>query len=136
MGKSKEGKSRSILEMIEDKLASLGVEIEKLTSDCEDDKVKVIGIGIGLKDAVRAMGETPRDHVLMVRVDEDTQTKLDDWVETGAVKSRSEAAALFIREGLMLRASELDQLRAGRGGGGQTASPQTRGRGVRGGGGR
>ena len=46
----------------------------------------------------------------MVRVDEDTRRKLDDWVGSGAVKSRSEAAALFIREGLKVRASELDKL--------------------------
>jgi hypothetical protein len=32
-------------------------------------------------------------------------------VETGAVKSRSEAAALFIKEGLKVRAKELEQLR-------------------------
>ena len=31
-------------------------------------------------------------------------------MESGAVKSRSEAAALFIREGLKVRAGELDQL--------------------------
>ena len=47
----------------------------------------------------------------MVRVDEATLEALDAWVATGAVKSRSEAAALFIREGLELRADELEQLR-------------------------
>jgi len=31
-------------------------------------------------------------------------------VETGAVKSRSEAAALFIKEGLRVRATELSEL--------------------------
>ena len=36
---------------------------------------------------------------------------LDAWVETGAVKSRSEAAALFIREGLGVRESELADLK-------------------------
>ncbi len=46
----------------------------------------------------------------MVRVDQETAAKLDTWVETGAVKSRSEAAALFIREGLNVRASELERL--------------------------
>jgi Arc/MetJ-type ribon-helix-helix transcriptional regulator len=47
----------------------------------------------------------------MVRVDAETARTLDAWVETGAVKSRSEAAALFIREGLNVRASELDRLK-------------------------
>ncbi|UCC74251.1 MAG: hypothetical protein JSV86_06745, partial [Gemmatimonadota bacterium] len=43
-------------------------------------------------------------------VDEETMKSLDSWVQTGAVKSRSEAAALFIREGLRLRATELSDL--------------------------
>jgi Arc/MetJ-type ribon-helix-helix transcriptional regulator len=47
----------------------------------------------------------------MVRVDEATSQALDAWVATGAVKSRSEAAALFIREGLKVRADELARLR-------------------------
>jgi Arc/MetJ-type ribon-helix-helix transcriptional regulator len=47
----------------------------------------------------------------MVRVDEDTKKDLDDWVETGAVKSRSEAAALFMREGIKVRSGELERLR-------------------------
>ncbi len=33
-------------------------------------------------------------------MDEETAGKLDDWVETGALKSRSEAAAVFIKIGL------------------------------------
>ncbi len=32
------------------------------------------------------------------------------WVETDAVKSKSEAAALFIKEGLKVRSRELDEL--------------------------
>jgi Arc/MetJ-type ribon-helix-helix transcriptional regulator len=46
----------------------------------------------------------------MVRSDEETTKKLDAWLETGAFKSRSEAAALFIREGLKVHARELDEL--------------------------
>ncbi len=57
------------------------------------------------------MGRSPRDQVVMVRVDSETSEALDAWVETGAVKSRSEAAALFIREGLKVRADELERLR-------------------------
>ncbi len=47
----------------------------------------------------------------MVRVDAVTLADLDAWVETGAVKSRSEAAALFIREGLKVRGAELRELK-------------------------
>jgi Arc/MetJ-type ribon-helix-helix transcriptional regulator len=57
------------------------------------------------------MGRTSRDQVVMVRIDEHTKNALDDWVETGAVKSRSEAAALFMREGIKVRSGELEQLR-------------------------
>jgi Arc/MetJ-type ribon-helix-helix transcriptional regulator len=64
-----------------------------------------------MKTTVAEMGRTPRDQVVMVRIDEDTKRDLDNWVESGAVKSRSEAAALFIREGIKVRSGELDQLR-------------------------
>ena len=43
-------------------------------------------------------------------MDGETSAALDAWVETGAVKSRSEAAALFIGEGLKMRAMELERL--------------------------
>ena len=64
-----------------------------------------------MKTTVAEMGRISRDQVVMVRIDEDTKSDLDDWVETGAVKSRSEAAALFIREGIKVRSGELHQLR-------------------------
>ena len=64
-----------------------------------------------MKTTVAELGRTSRDQVVMVRIDEDTKSDLDDWVETGAVRSRSEAAALFIREGIKVRSGELDQLR-------------------------
>lgn len=74
-------------------------------------RVKVVCVAPDLKETVEEMGRAPRDQVVMVRVDEETSRTLDAWVESGAVKSRSEAAALFIREGLKVRSSELEQLR-------------------------
>ncbi len=74
-------------------------------------KVKVVCVAPDLQQAVQEMCGCSRDQVVMVRVDQETTTKLDTWVETGAVKSRSEAAALFIREGLKVRESELERLR-------------------------
>jgi Arc/MetJ-type ribon-helix-helix transcriptional regulator len=71
----------------------------------------MVCVAPGLGDSVREMGRTARDQVVMVRIDEKTSQALDEWVATGAVKSRSEAAALFIREGLKVRADELDRLR-------------------------
>lgn len=105
---------KSILDRIQEQLAALGVDLEAVcgAGGACDENIKVFGVGLGLKDAVREMAKAPRDQVLMVRVDEKTARTLDEWVETGAVKSRSEAAALFIREGLMLRASELARLRS------------------------
>lgn len=73
--------------------------------------IKVVCVAPDLKASADEMNETPRDKVVMVRVDEDTREQLDAWVETGAVKSRSEAAALFIREGLAVRSDELARLR-------------------------
>ena len=72
--------------------------------------MKVVCIGTNLQDSVEELGKKARDQVVMVRIDEETSRALDCWVETGAVKSRSESAALFIREGLKVRAGELEQL--------------------------
>lgn len=71
----------------------------------------VLCLTADMKTTVAEMGRTSRDQVVMVRIDEDTKSDLDDWVESGAVRSRSEAAALFIREGIKVRSGELDQLR-------------------------
>ncbi len=105
----------SILETIQAKLREKGITID-LTGDVEacctpEGKVKMVCVAPGLGDSVREMGRTARDQVVMVRVDEATSQALDEWVTTGAVKSRSEAAALFIREGLKVRADELERLR-------------------------
>ena len=73
--------------------------------------IKVVCVAPDLQASADEMNEKPRDQVVMVRVDEATRDELDAWVRTGAVKSRSEAAALFIREGLEVRADELEKLR-------------------------
>lgn len=75
------------------------------------DDCTVICLAGDMKTTVAEMGRTPRDQVVMVRIDEQTKRALDDWVETGAVKSRSEAAALFMREGIKVRSGELEELR-------------------------
>ncbi len=72
--------------------------------------LKLVCVPSSLRDSVEKMGASPRDQVLMVRVAGDTMTTLDSWVQTGAVKSRSEAAAVFIREGLRVREQELEEL--------------------------
>ena len=121
--------SASVWSRIRSKLAENGVyvgfgslgDIEDLDlGDLEDlvvdlgglrHGIKVVCVEPDLKASAEEMNETARDQVVMVRVDEDTRDRLDDWVKIGAVKSRSEAAALFIREGLGVRADELERLR-------------------------
>ncbi len=100
---------RSIWERVRTELAEAGVDIEKL-GDRIGGAVKVVCVTPDIKDSVDEMSKAQRDQPLMVRVDADTLRQLDEWVKTEAVKSRSEAAALFIREGLKVRASELEKL--------------------------
>lgn len=106
-----------ILGSIQQGLEEAGIGVD-LSGDCttwswpkKSKRVKVVCVAPGLKDSVDEMGRSPRDQVVMVRVDTETSEALDAWVETGAVKSRSEAAALFIREGLRVRADELERLK-------------------------
>ncbi|HXG93150.1 MAG TPA: hypothetical protein VNN73_12420 [Blastocatellia bacterium] len=44
-----------------------------------------------------------RDHVVMVRVNDDSLAKLDALVKSGVFKSRSEAAAFLISEGIKVQ---------------------------------
>ena len=98
-------------DIIGEAVESLGVHLEDIENKLADiEGVKVVCVAPDLGESVREMGESTREHTVMVRVDQDTLRKLDAWVETGAVKSRSEAAALFIREGLKIRSDELSEL--------------------------
>ena len=103
--------SRDILELLSEQLRNQGIDLNTLCGGDSDMPVKVVCIAPDLKDSVRELGESTRDQVVMVRIDESTRKSLDDWVETGAVRSRSEGAALFIREGLKVREEELDKLK-------------------------
>lgn len=104
----------NIIAQIRDQLASAGIALEGAATCVPGaGPVKVVCLSGRLGESLEAMNARPRDQVVMVRVGEEETEKLDAWVETGAVRSRSEAAALFIREGLQLRATELEQLRQG-----------------------
>lgn len=98
--------------LILEELEKQGIGLDQLCGDAGDGpQVKVVCVAPTLRDSVERLGESARDQVVMVRIDEPTRKTLDAWVETGAVRSRSEAAALFIREGLGVRESELADLR-------------------------
>lgn len=103
-----------IWDRIRQELKDAGVELDAGCCESEDGgggRIKVVCMAGGLGDSLKEMGKTLRDQVLMVRIDDDTIRKLDAWLETGAFRSRSEAAALFIREGLKVHARELDDLK-------------------------
>jgi hypothetical protein len=104
---------RKLRDKLREKGIDLDIRIERFAEGegGELRKLKVIAVAPSIRDSVEQMGRAQRDQVVMVRVDDETLHALDAWVETGAVRSRSEAAALFIREGLKVRAPELDQLR-------------------------
>ena len=105
-------KSDDILSMIDEQLKKNGIDLKAISDDCLSGiPFKVVCVASDLEDSLREMGEGTRDQVVMVRIDDETTESLDDWVETGAVKSRSEGAALFIREGLKVRAEELARLK-------------------------
>lgn len=106
-----EASSNDTWDWIQNELRGKGIDVEALSCCAPDTScLKVVCVPTGLGQSLEELGQEVRDQVVMVRVDEDTRRKLDAWVASGAVKSRSEAAALFIREGLKVRASELDKL--------------------------
>lgn len=101
---------RALLDSIREQLQRQGIDLD---AGCcgNGPRVKVVCVAPDLKGPVEELGRSPRDQVVMVRVDSETARDLDAWVQTGAVRSRSEAAALFIREGLRIRQTELEHLR-------------------------
>ena len=112
MQKSKAAKKDNFWEIIQAQLLQQGVDLQALCKEGADpSNIKMVCIAPDLTESMQELGETTRDQVVMVRLDEAATKSLDAWVEAGAVKSRSQAAALFIREGLKVRAPELDQLK-------------------------
>ena len=99
---------QGLWETIQAQFTDQGFDLESLC--CAPEAFKFVCVPSSLRESVEEMGGSARDQVVMVRVDSDTVKALDDWVETGALKSRSEAAALFIREGLKVRDRELREL--------------------------
>ncbi|HXF41431.1 MAG TPA: hypothetical protein VN687_17075 [Blastocatellia bacterium] len=98
-----------------DELASSVKEVAQKTGEAINKATESIGKAID--SALSA-----RDHVVMVRVNEDSLRSLDALVQTGIFKSRSEAAAFLISEGVKAQAalferiseriSEIERLRA------------------------
>jgi len=109
--KQSQATPKEFWETIQNRLQEEGLDMASLCSGGAMGALKLVCVPSSLRDSVEEMGGAPRDQVVMVRVDGQTVTTLDAWVQTGAVKSRSEAAAVFIREGLKVRAHELQELK-------------------------
>lgn len=104
--KSKVEKKDNFWEIVQAQLLKQGVDIQALCEEGADpSNIKVVCVAPDLTESMQELGKATRDQVVMVRLDKNTAKTLDAWVEAGVVKSRSEAAALFIREGLKVRAS-------------------------------
>lgn len=90
--------------------AGFDIELPDLADLDPTRACRMICMPFGLSTAIEEMHQEPRENVVMVRIDDSTKKGLDAWIESGVVKSRSEAAALFIREGLKVRGEELQEL--------------------------
>ena len=80
-----------------DEIASSVKEVAQKTGEALNKATESIGKAI--ESALSA-----RDHVVMVRVNDDSLKSLDALVQSGIFKSRSEAAAFLIGEGVKAQA--------------------------------
>lgn len=106
----KDSDEQGFWDAVGEQIKAAGLDLESLCCGPAIGALKLVCVPSSLRESVEAMGGAPRDQVVMVRVDGQTVSTLDSWVKTGAVKSRSEAAAVFIREGLKVRSQELQEL--------------------------
>ena len=82
----------------------------KQSSSFDDLTASVKGVAQKTGDAINRATESiskaiesalsARDHVVMVRVNDDSLKRLDELVQSGIFKSRSESAAFLISEGI------------------------------------
>jgi Arc/MetJ-type ribon-helix-helix transcriptional regulator len=86
-----------------DDIASSVKEVAQKTGDVLNRATESIGKAI--ESALSA-----RDHVVMVRVNDESLRKLDALVQSGIFKSRSEAAAFLIAEGVKGQGALFDRI--------------------------
>lgn len=80
--------------------------LEGITSQFRELAQKIPeSIGKAIENALSA-----REHVVMVRVNDESLTKLDHLVEAGIFKSRSESAAFLISEGIKAQATLFERI--------------------------
>src|SRR5215510_16602965 len=86
-----------------DELASSVKEVAQKTGEAINKATESIGKAI--ESALSA-----RDHVVMVRVNDEALRKLDALVQSGIFKSRSESAAFLIGEGIKAQSALFDSI--------------------------
>ncbi len=92
----------SLGDIAEELNQNVRVTVEKGTARAER-------LGENLKETIQGM-RAGRDNVVMVRVDDDSKSKLDELLDAGIVNSRSEAAAFLIAEGIKARSPLFDTI--------------------------
>ena len=94
--------SESIGDIVEEVNQTVRTTVEKGTAHAER-------LGENLKETIQGM-RAGRDNVVMVRVDDNSKSKLDELLDAGIVNSRSEAAAFLIGEGIKARSQLFDTI--------------------------
>ncbi len=94
--------SESISDIVEEVNQTVRTTVEKGTAHAER-------LGENLKETIQGM-RAGRDNVVMVRVDDNSKSKLDELLDAGIVNSRSEAAAFLIAEGIKARSQLFDTI--------------------------
>ncbi len=94
--------SESIGDIVEEVNQTVRTTVEKGTAQAER-------LGENLKETIQGM-RAGRDNVVMVRVDDNSKSKLDELLDAGIVNSRSEAAAFLIAEGIKARSQLFDTI--------------------------
>ena len=103
------GHARRLAEDIEGLVGDINKVVRVAVSRSTDAAETVGGtVKDGVKEAVDGV-RSARDSVVMIRVDKQSLTRLDDLVESGISGSRSEAAAFLISEGIKARQGLFDK---------------------------
>ncbi len=89
-------------DMVEEMNQSVRTTVEKGAAHAER-------LGENLKETIQGM-RAGRENVVMVRVDDNSKSKLDELLDAGIVNSRSEAAAFLIGEGIKARSQLFDTI--------------------------
>ena len=107
---------------------SRGIAIRRLDSEEDDRRTGVNNFASSVKEVAQKTGEVinkatesiekainsalaARDHVVMVRVNEEALKRIEELVQSGIFKSRSEAAAFLISEGIKAQTELFERIK-------------------------